>query len=60
MGAVLVLEGVAIGEGWEPAHRQHGSDVHAEVEALRAGARQLGNYRLTGSTLYVTMRGRAP
>ena len=28
---------------------------HAEIEALRTGARQLGNYRLAGSTLYVTM-----
>ncbi|MBL8201754.1 MAG: tRNA adenosine(34) deaminase TadA [Chromatiales bacterium] len=55
VGAVLVLEGVVIGEGWNRPIGSTDPTSHAEIEALRAGARQLGNYRLTGSTLYVTM-----
>lgn len=55
VGAVLVLDGVAIGEGWNRPIGSSDPTSHAEIEALRAGARQLGNYRLTSSTLYVTM-----
>ncbi len=55
VGAVLVLEGVVIGEGWNRPIGSADPTSHAEIEALRAGARQLRNYRLTGSTLYVTM-----
>jgi len=55
VGAVLVLDGEVIGEGWNRPIASHDPSAHAEIVALRAGARQLGNYRLTGSTLYVTM-----
>jgi tRNA(adenine34) deaminase len=55
VGAVLVHDGTVIGEGWNRPIGSHDPTSHAEIEALRAGARQLGNYRLTGSTLYVTM-----
>jgi tRNA(adenine34) deaminase len=55
VGAVLVLEGVVIGEGWNRPISSCDPSSHAEIEALRAGGRQLGNYRLGGSTLYVTM-----
>lgn len=55
VGAVLVLDGVMIGEGWNRPIGSSDPTSHAEIEALRAGARQLGNYRLGGSTLYVTM-----
>lgn len=55
VGAVLVLEGAVIGEGWNRPIGSCDPSSHAEIEALRAGARQLGNYRLAGSTLYVTM-----
>lgn len=55
VGAVLVLDGVVIGEGWNQPIGRCDPTSHAEIEALRAGARQLGNYRLAGSTLYVTM-----
>lgn len=55
VGAVLVLEGVVIGEGWNRPISSCDPSSHAEIEALRAGARQTGNYRLAGSTLYVTM-----
>lgn len=55
VGALLVLEDVIIGEGWNRPIASCDPTSHAEIEALRAGARRLGNYRLTGSTLYVTM-----
>lgn len=55
VGAVLVVDGVVIGEGWNRPIGSSDPTSHAEIEALRAGARQLGNYRLGGSTLYVTM-----
>ena len=55
VGAVLVLDGVVVGEGWNRPIGSSDPTSHAEIEALRAGARQLGNYRLSGSTLYVTM-----
>ena len=55
VGAVLVLDGVVIGEGWNRPIGSADPTSHAEIEALRAGARQLGNYRLSRSTLYATM-----
>lgn len=55
VGAVLVAGGEVIGEGWNRPIGAADPTAHAEIEALRAGARRLGNYRLTGSTLYVTL-----
>lgn len=55
VGAVLVLEGAVVGEGWNRPIGACDPTAHAEIEALRAAARALGNYRLAGSTLYVTM-----
>lgn len=55
VGAVLVLEGAVVGEGWNRPIASNDPTSHAEIEALRAGARRVGNYRLAGSTLYVTM-----
>lgn len=55
VGAVLVQGGEIAGEGWNRAIAQHDPTAHAEVEALRAAANRLGNYRLPGSTLYVTL-----
>jgi tRNA(adenine34) deaminase len=55
VGAVLVWENRIVATG---ANRPIGGcdpTAHAEIEALRAGARVLGNYRLTGSVLYVTL-----
>ncbi|MFO7858461.1 MAG: tRNA adenosine(34) deaminase TadA [Ectothiorhodospiraceae bacterium] len=55
VGAVLVRDGAALAEGWN--HPIGGADPtqHAEIHALRAAAERAGNYRLTGSTLYVTL-----
>lgn len=55
VGAVLVLNGEAIGEGWNRPIGASDPTAHAEIEALRVAARRLGNYRLPGSTLYVTL-----
>jgi tRNA(adenine34) deaminase len=56
VGAVLIgPEGGVIAEGWNRPIGLHDPSAHAEMIALRAGALALGNYRLTGSTLYVTL-----
>ncbi len=55
VGAVLVYEGTSIGEGWNRPISASDPTSHAEMEALRHAAAQIGNYRLPGSTLYVTL-----
>jgi len=55
VGAVIVVEGRIIGEGWNQPIGSHDPTAHAEVVALRDAAARLGNYRLSGSTLYVTL-----
>ena len=55
VGAVVVVDGVAVGEGFNQPISGHDPTAHAEVRALRAAARQVGNYRLTDATLYVTL-----
>ena len=55
VGAVLVMEDDCIGEGWNRPISAHDPTAHAEILALRAGAARLGNYRLPGATLYVTL-----
>jgi tRNA(adenine34) deaminase len=55
VGALLVLDGAVIGEGWNRPIAAHDPTAHAEIVALRAGAQRLRNYRLGRSTLYVTL-----
>ena len=55
VGAVVVLDGEIIGEGWNQPIGRHDPTAHAEVMALRAAANSLQNYRLPGATLYVTI-----
>jgi len=55
VGAVLVLDGELVAEGWNRPIATHDPAAHAEVVVLRAAGGILGNYRLTGSTLYVTL-----
>ena len=55
VGAVVVLDGVVIGEGFNQPIGTHDPTAHAEIVALRDAAARLGNYRLTGATLYVTI-----
>lgn len=55
VGAVVVRDGAVLGEGWNRPIADHDPTAHAEIVALRAAARAAGNYRLPGSTLYVTL-----
>jgi tRNA(adenine34) deaminase len=55
VGAIIVKDGEIIGEGWNHPIKAHDPSAHAEMIALRAAAQRIGNYRLTGSTLYVTL-----
>jgi tRNA(adenine34) deaminase len=55
VGAVVVLDGAVIGEGWNRPIAAADPTAHAEIQALRAAARTLGNYRLGGASLYVTL-----
>jgi tRNA(adenine34) deaminase len=56
VGAVLVdSDGGIVAEGWNLPISLHDASAHAEMLALRGGGQKLGNYRLTGTTLYVTL-----
>jgi len=55
VGAVVVLNDECIGEGWNRPIASHDPSAHAEIIALRAAAASLGNYRLPGAALYVTL-----
>jgi tRNA(adenine34) deaminase len=55
VGAVVVHEGRVIGEGYNRPVGSSDPTAHAEIMALRAAAQHLGNYRLLGATLYVTL-----
>jgi len=55
IGAVVVHEGRIVGEGWNRPIAAADPTAHAEVQAMRAAAAALKNYRLTGATLYVTL-----
>jgi tRNA(adenine34) deaminase len=55
VGAVVVKDGQVIGTGRNSPIASHDPTAHAEVVALREAARVLGNYRLVGCTLYVTL-----
>jgi tRNA(adenine34) deaminase len=55
VGAVVVREGEIVGRGWNHPIGTHDPTAHAEIDALRDAARRLGNYRLPGCDLYVTL-----
>lgn len=55
IGAVLVLDGEIAGEGWNRPISASDPTAHAEIQAMRAAARKVKNYRLTGASLYVTL-----
>jgi tRNA(adenine34) deaminase len=55
VGAIVVRDGEIIGRGWNRPIGTHDPSAHAEIEALRDAARRLGNYRLPGCELYVTL-----
>ena len=55
VGAVIALDGVVIGRGHNAPICSHDPTAHAEIVAIREAARTMGNYRLTGTTLVVTV-----
>ncbi|MEP1216204.1 MAG: tRNA adenosine(34) deaminase TadA [Marinobacter sp.] len=55
VGAVVVLDGKEIGAGFNAPISGCDPTAHAEIRALRDAARRVGNYRLPGATLYVTL-----
>ncbi|MEM8563992.1 MAG: tRNA adenosine(34) deaminase TadA [Pseudomonadota bacterium] len=55
VGAVVVHDGELLGEGWNQMIATADPTAHAEMIALRAAARRVGNYRLPGVSLYVTL-----
>lgn len=55
VGAVLVKDEQCIAEGWNGPICHDDPTAHAEIMAIRAAGKQLKNYRLIGTTLYVTL-----
>jgi tRNA(adenine34) deaminase len=55
VGAVVVRDGDIVGRGFNAPISSHDPTAHAEIRALREAACVLGNYRLTGCDLFVTL-----
>lgn len=55
VGAIVVKDGLIVGQGWNRPIDGHDPTGHAEILALRDAANRLGNYRLPGCSLYVTL-----
>jgi len=55
VGAVIVRDGQVLATGFNQPIANHDPTAHAEIQAMRAAATLLGNYRLAGCTLYVTL-----
>lgn len=55
VGALLVANGRVIGEGWNRPISECDPSAHAEIQALRVAGKQVSNYRLCDTTLYVTL-----
>ncbi len=55
VGAVVVKDGEVVGRGFNAPISRHDPSAHAEVMALRDAAQRIGNYRLVGCELFVTL-----
>ena len=56
VGALVVsADGTVLGEGWNRNITEHDPTAHAEIVAMRAAGKRIGNHRLVGCTLYVTL-----
>ncbi|MBE9568978.1 MAG: tRNA adenosine(34) deaminase TadA [Proteobacteria bacterium] len=55
VGAVLIKDDQLVAEGWNQPISSHDATAHAEIMAMRAAGEELNNYRLTGTTMYVTL-----
>ena len=55
VGAIVLIDGEIVGEGFNQPIATHDPTAHAEIVAMRQAAARAGNYRLTGATMYVTI-----
>jgi tRNA(adenine34) deaminase len=55
VGAVVVLDGAIVGRGWNRNLTDNDPTAHAEIVALREAGRNIGNHRLGGAELFVTI-----
>ena len=55
VGAVVVMDDRVIGRGFNRTISEQDPTAHAEIQALRDAARHLGNHRLPGATMFVTV-----
>lgn len=55
VGAILILDGQVIGQGWNQPIMRHDPTAHAEIMALQQAGLSVQNYRLLNATLYVTL-----
>jgi Cytosine/adenosine deaminases len=55
VGAILIRDGEVVGQGYNRPILSHDPTAHAEIVALREAAERASNYRLPGTTLYVTI-----
>lgn len=55
VGALVVIDNQVVGKGFNSPISRCDPSAHAEIQAIRDAATHLGNYRLPGSTLYVTL-----
>jgi tRNA(adenine34) deaminase len=55
VGAVMVKDGQLVGEGWNRVIGLNDPSAHAEILVMREAGQRLGNYRLPGCSLYVTL-----
>ncbi len=55
VGALVIVDGAVAGAGFNQPIGRRDPTAHAEIVAIREAASRVGNYRLTGSTLYVTV-----
>jgi tRNA(adenine34) deaminase len=55
VGAIIVKDGMVVGRGGNSPIDTHDPTAHAEITAMRDAAKNIGNYRLVGCSLYVTL-----
>jgi tRNA(adenine34) deaminase len=55
VSAIIVMDARVVGAGFNQPISAHDPTAHAEIVAMRQAAQAVGNYRLTGATLYVTV-----
>lgn len=55
VGAVLIKDGILIAKAHNQSVQKHDASAHAEIQLIRSAGKKLENYRLTGSSIYVTL-----